>query len=83
LPIKREDFSIWFGLFRDTVNKYFEGEKAEFAKDLAGRVAASFTIRMEMAGKFDQDEYITVNMMKMLLKISGEYIEISHCGTGL
>jgi hemoglobin len=57
LPIKREDFSIWFGLFRDTVNEHFEGEKAEFTKDLAGRVAASFMIRMEMAGKFDQVEH--------------------------
>jgi len=56
LPIKKKDFTIWFGLFRETVNEYFKGEKAEFTKNLAGRVAASFTIRMEMAGKFDQDE---------------------------
>ncbi|PKD44461.1 group III truncated hemoglobin [Rhodohalobacter barkolensis] len=56
LPIKREDFSIWYGLFKETVDEHFEGDKAEFAKDLAGRVAASFTIRMDMAGKFNQDE---------------------------
>jgi hemoglobin len=56
LPIERKDFSIWYGLFRETVDEYFEGEKAEFAKDLAGRIAASFSIRMDMAGKFNQDE---------------------------
>lgn len=53
LPIEKEDFSRWLGLFETTVDELFEGERASYAKEMAGKVAASFALRMEMDGKFD------------------------------
>lgn len=53
LPIEKEDFSRWLGLFETTVDELFEGERANYAKEMAGKVAASFALRMEMDGKFD------------------------------
>jgi len=54
LPIKHGDFERWYRLFEKTVDRLFEGEKAEHAKELAGKVANSFYIRMEMDGKFEE-----------------------------
>lgn len=54
LPIKRGDFERWFGLWTETVNELFEGENAEHAKEMAGKIASSFSIRLEMDGKFDE-----------------------------
>lgn len=53
LPIQKEDFSLWFGLFESTVDELFEGEKANYAKEMAAKIASSFALRMEMDGKFD------------------------------
>lgn len=52
LPIKQEDFGRWVGLFKETVNEHFEGEKADHAIEMAGKIASSFSVRMEMEGKF-------------------------------
>lgn len=54
LPVKRSDFGRWYGLFEETVNELYTGEKADYAKELAGKVASSFTIRMEMEGRFEE-----------------------------
>lgn len=57
LPIEREDFTIWLGLFHSTVDELFEGERARYAKDISEKVAESFSLRLEMAGKYsDQKE---------------------------
>lgn len=55
LPIKRDDFNIWLGLWTKTVDELFAGEKAEIAKEVAFRVASAFTIRLEMDGKFSAE----------------------------
>jgi len=54
LPIQLGDFDRWLGLFEKTIDEYFEGPKAEQAKEMANRVAASFASRLQMAGKFDK-----------------------------
>lgn len=53
LPLEMDDFRIWLTLFKNTVDELFEGEKAEYAKEMASKIAATFSIRMEMAGKFE------------------------------
>jgi hemoglobin len=53
LPIKKMDFGRWYNLFEETVDHHFEGEKADYAKEMAGKIASSFSVRMEMDGKFD------------------------------
>lgn len=53
LPIEKQDFQRWFGLFESTVDELFEGERADYAKEMAARIASSFSLRMEMVGKFD------------------------------
>lgn len=53
LPIEKQDFSRWFGLFESTVDELFHGERANHAKEMAARIASSFSIRMEIDGKFD------------------------------
>ncbi len=52
LPIEKDDFSRWLGLFEKTVDERFEGEKADYAKEMAGKIAASISIRLEMEGNF-------------------------------
>lgn len=54
LPIRKEDFSRWYGLFEATVNEHFSGEKADYAKEMAGKIASSFSVRLEMEGKYKQ-----------------------------
>lgn len=51
LPIERSDFDIWLGLWNETVDELFVGERAEYAKKVAFRVACAFTTRLEMDGK--------------------------------
>lgn len=46
LPIEYGDFERWVLLFEQTVNELFEGKKAELAKELAGKIASSFSIRL-------------------------------------
>lgn len=53
LPIEKKDFISWLNLFEETVDEYFEGEKADYAKEMANKIASSFSIRMEMEGKFN------------------------------
>ncbi|MEX2457098.1 MAG: group III truncated hemoglobin, partial [Balneolaceae bacterium] len=52
LPIQQEDFIRWLSLFRETVDEHFEGEKADYAKEMASKIASAFSIRMKMEGKF-------------------------------
>lgn len=52
LPIQKEDFGRWYSLFKETVNEHFEGEKADHAVEMAGKIASSFSVRMKMEGKF-------------------------------
>ncbi len=54
LPIEREDFGQWVGLFTETVDEHFEGNRADYTKELAGNIANSFSTRMTMGGKFDK-----------------------------
>lgn len=53
LPIEKNDFNLWYGYWVETVDEYFEGERAIYVKDMAGRIAASFTLRFQMDGRFD------------------------------
>lgn len=53
LPIEKMDFNRWYSLFEETVDEFFEGEKAGHAKEMAEKIASSFTIRLEMEGKFN------------------------------
>ncbi|CAN5129794.1 group III truncated hemoglobin [soil metagenome] len=55
LPILKDDFNRWLSLFKDTVDEHFEGQKAEHAKEMASKIASSFSIRLEMEGKFDKN----------------------------
>ena len=54
LPVERADFGRWYGLFEETVHELFAGENADYAREMAAKIASSFTLRMEMAGKFDE-----------------------------
>jgi hemoglobin len=56
LPIIKTDFLRWYSLFVETVDALFTGEKADFIKDMAGRIASSFSLRMEMGGKYNRQE---------------------------
>jgi len=47
LPIKKEHFSAWLGLWRQTVDDLFEGEKAEEAKWRAEKMAEMFLFKIE------------------------------------
>lgn len=53
LPIKRDDFDIWLGLWTETVDELFAGKQANYAKEIAFKVASAFTIRLEMDGKLE------------------------------
>jgi len=55
LPIQKSDFPRWYGLFAQTVDELFAGERANHAKEMAGKIASSFSIRMEMAGIYESD----------------------------
>lgn len=50
LPIQEGDFDRWYGLFEETVDELYEGEKADFAKQMARNIASSFQFRMERDG---------------------------------
>jgi len=53
LPIQKDDFVRWLSLFEGTVDEHFEGKKADFAKEMASKIASSFSIRLEMDGKYE------------------------------
>ncbi|HYE30835.1 MAG TPA: group III truncated hemoglobin [Methylomirabilota bacterium] len=46
LPIQREHFVRWVGLFTGTVDELFAGPKAEEAKNYARSIADSFQLRL-------------------------------------
>lgn len=50
LPIKEGNFDLWYRLFEETVDEFYIGEKANFAKRLARNIASSFELRMEKDG---------------------------------
>jgi hemoglobin len=52
LPIEKADFNRWYGLWTETVDELFEGANAQYVKEMAGKIASSFSIRLEMEGKF-------------------------------
>lgn len=52
LPIEKGDFNRWYSLWTEAVDELFEGENAEYAKEMAGKIASSFSVRLEMEGKF-------------------------------
>ena len=56
LPIKESDFHLWYGLFVETVDDYFKGPEAEYAKEMAAKIAASFSLRMKMEGKYESKQ---------------------------
>lgn len=53
LPLEKEDFHRWYTLFTNTVDCCFEGPRAEYTKEMAGKIAASFSLRFKMEGKFE------------------------------
>lgn len=55
LPIQKLDFNRWYNLFEETVDEHFEGEKAEYAKEMAGKIASSFSVRFQMDGRFEDE----------------------------
>lgn len=55
LPIQKNDFDIWYGLFEDTVDSLFEGHNAAAAKTFAKNIAASFSYRFELDGRFEKE----------------------------
>jgi hemoglobin len=55
LPVKRDDFNIWLGLWTQTVDELFNGENAGIVKEMAFKIASAFTIRLEMDGKFEEE----------------------------
>ena len=53
LLLEENDFHLWYGLFVKTVDDHFEGAKAEHAKEMASKIATSFSLRMKMEGKYE------------------------------
>ncbi|MGD8427730.1 MAG: group III truncated hemoglobin [Balneolaceae bacterium] len=47
LPIRQRDFSRWYNLFEETIDELFEGKKADYAKEMAGKIAVSFSVRLK------------------------------------
>jgi hemoglobin len=46
LPVQREHFSRWVGLFQATVDAHFAGPAAKRAKDAAASIAHTFAMRL-------------------------------------
>lgn len=53
LPLQMDDFRRWFTLFCETVDTHFQGERATCAKEMAGRIASSFTARLQSEGRLN------------------------------
>ena len=54
LPVKESDFKRWYDLFEHTVDELFTGERADYTKELAGKIASSFAVRMSMEGNTER-----------------------------
>jgi hemoglobin len=48
-PLQKKHFNRWLQLFNDTVDEYFEGEKAELAKQRAYSIAT--IMQLKIAGE--------------------------------
>jgi hemoglobin len=48
LPVTREHFQRWVGLFRETVDALFSGAAATRAKNAAASIAHTFALRMRV-----------------------------------
>ncbi|MDR8393170.1 group III truncated hemoglobin [Aliifodinibius sp. S!AR15-10] len=55
LPVKRSDFERWLNIFEETIDELYKGEVAEYAKEMAQKIAVSFALRMEGTGKFEDE----------------------------
>lgn len=55
LPLEEKDFYLWYSLFEVTVDNHFIGKRAEYAKEMASKIAASFSLRMKMEGKLESN----------------------------
>lgn len=47
LPIEKKHFDIWIGLFNETVDDHFTGEKASEAKWRAARMSEMFQYKLD------------------------------------
>jgi hemoglobin len=47
LPIEKEHFDTWIGLFNETVDEHFTGEKASEAKWRAARMSEMFQYKLD------------------------------------
>ena len=46
LPIEDVHFDMWLGLFKETIDDLFEGDKAEEAKNRASLIAKTFQSKL-------------------------------------
>ena len=46
LPLEKENFNQWLGLFFETIDEHFKGSKAEEAKQRANIIAQTFMYKM-------------------------------------
>src|SRR5690625_7658378 len=53
-PILPSEFELWLGLFSETAEELYRGEQAEYAKEMAARIASAFMIKMHCGGKLVQ-----------------------------
>ncbi len=53
LPVERNDFNLWYGYWVATVDDLYKGERAEYVKEMAGKIASSFALRFQLDGRFD------------------------------
>ena len=54
LPLFEQHFERWLGLFNETVEEVFEGEKAEEARWRAGKMAEMFHIKRTLIREREQ-----------------------------
>lgn len=47
LPVEQKHFDRWMSLFSQTVDQYFAGDKAEEAKERAGKMAQMFMYKID------------------------------------
>lgn len=47
LPVYKEHFNTWLGLFQETIDAHFEGPVAEEAKSRAGKMALMFEAKLD------------------------------------
>ena len=50
-PLQKKHFVRWLQLFNETVDEYFEGEKAELAKQRAHSIATVIQVKIKEAAE--------------------------------